>query len=140
MIVRAAPHQRYGWLAARTGCVVTSDFRAIEAVTPDGEVVGMVGYSNWTPNSAQMHVAMDEPWVGRALIGPMFEYPFGECARGVLYALVNEQNTHALETVARLGFREVYRLRDGFEAGVALVALEMRKEDCRWLRAGRKAA
>lgn len=134
MRVQAAPRNHYSWLVDRVGCAITDRFRAIEAIDDAGEIHGMVGFDLWTANSVQMHVAIESPAVLRSLLGPGFEYPFGQCGRGVVTAVVAEGNPRSLTLVPRLGFSEVARVKDGWETGKALVLFEMRKENCKWIR------
>jgi hypothetical protein len=140
--VQAAPPVDFDWIASRTGCAVSQGFKAIEAVdVRAGRILGMVGYDMWTENSAQMHVAVEKPSVIRALLVPAFSYLFDQCGKGVAVGVVPSHSTHALRFDLHVGFREVYRIRDGWAVGDDLVILEMRKEECRWLRRpARKAA
>jgi hypothetical protein len=136
MLVRAAPPEHYGWLEERASCLVSSSFRAIEAVDDEGRIHGMVGYDCWTPNSVALSIALEHPAALRALLIPGFKYPFVQEGRGIALATVVATNSRSVRLMGRLGFREVHRLRDGWEPGVDLIVYEMRKERCRWLRLG----
>lgn len=137
MIIQAAQPEHFGWLTERTGYIPGGDFRAIEAVH-DGRILAMVGYDNWLWTSARAHIAVDVPV--RSILRPAFSYPFEEAGRRILLGQVSAGNEKSLRLAKHLGFREVYRTRDGAAEGQDLVFLEMRKEDCRWLYAARKAA
>lgn len=139
MIVRAAPTEHYAWIAERANLAIGPAFRAIEAVDDAGRIHGMVGYDGWTPNAVCMHVALDNPACMRHLLIPGFGIPFIELGRGVALAQVLSTNVRSLALVPRLGFRFAYRVRDGFKPGIDSVWFEMRKEECRFIRA-RKAA
>lgn len=136
-IVRAAPPAHYAWLVEKTGCVLTSDFRAIEAVDSAGAIRGMVGYCNWAKNSVVVHIALGAG-AGRALLKPGFSYPFEEADRRVLIGFVSAGNQMALRLDKHLGFREVARIREGHSDGKDLVILELRREDCRFLSTHQK--
>lgn len=138
MIVRASPPEHYFWLAAATGCVITEDFRAIEAVDSSGKVRGMVGYCNWTKNAAQAHMAADSPIVWRSLLGPALEYPFLEAGRGMLLATVSANNSKSLAMLDHLGFERLNVIKDGFALGEDMVFLQLRRENCE--RLGQKEA
>lgn len=132
--VEAAPTASFSWLLERIGYAPTTDFRAIQAVTPYGRICGMVGFDHWMPNSCQMHVALDTPIATRALLHPAFSYPFEEAGKTVALGFVPGSRARSLRLARSLGFTEAWRVRDGWERGVDLVAFEMRKENCRWIR------
>lgn len=138
--VRAAPAEHYPWIASRAGCVLTAAFRAIEAVRSDGTIVGMVAYSEWTPNAVVMHVAIEHPAALRHLLRAGFEYPFIESGRRIALCAVLSSNARSLVLVRRLGFRETHRIRDGWVEGVDIVSFEMNRSECRWIHPARKAA
>ncbi len=142
MIIRAAEPGHYAWIAERAHLCIGPSFRALEAVTEDGRILGMVGFDSWTPNSVSMHVALERPTAARHLIRPAFGIAFVEFDRKVVFGTVLGNNPRALELDLHLGFREVARLRDAWEPGVDTVILEMRREECRWINHGkiRKAA
>lgn len=140
MRVCASPPEHFPWIAQRAGCVLTSYFRAIEAVREDGTIVGMVAYSEWTPNAVVMHVAIEHPAALRHLLRPGFAYPFLESGRRIALCSVLSTNKRSLELVKRLGFRETHRIRDGWIEGVDIVSFEMHRSECRWLQPVRKAA
>lgn len=130
--VRQAPAEHYGWIAERAHLVVSSGFRAIEAMI-GGRIVGMVGFDGWAPNSCSMHFAMDKPIALRRLIRPGFGISFKELKLGVVFVQVRSDNERSLRVVQSLGFREACFLRDAYSVGVGVHVLEMRREECRWL-------
>jgi len=138
--VRPAPPEHYGWIAERAHLVIGDSFRAIEALNGD-RIVAMVGYDGWTPNSCSMHMACDEPIAARRIIRPAFGLVFDPRPKGyglgVALGAVLSTNPQALALDLHLGFREVARLRDAFDKGVDLIILEMRRENCRWLKGAR---
>jgi L-amino acid N-acyltransferase YncA len=134
MRVQAAPPKHFPWLTSRTGCVLTEQARAIEALDGRGLIRGMVAYDGWTENSVQAHMAVDTPIVWRSLLGPAFEYPFTECDKGVLIGIIPGHNARSVAMTRSLGFQEAHRVRDGWAKGDDLVVFEMRREECRHLR------
>lgn len=134
LTVQAAPIQHWGWLVSRSGCILTADFQAIEAVDARGNIRGMVGYERWSPNSVVLHAAVAAPIVWRALLVPTFAYPFLQTGAGVLLATIPGNNGPCLKMAQALGFREAHRVKDGFRPGVDYVLHEMRRAECRWLR------
>lgn len=141
--IHPVPVEHFGWIIQRTGCIVTSDFRAIAALDSKGIIRGMVAYCNFTENSAQMHAAIDTPAAVRALVYendcPIFRRPFLVANLGLLIAVVRGSNEAALRVDKHLGFKETYRIKDGLRPGEDWVILEMRREDCRWLKTNPKA-
>lgn len=133
MSVRAATMGDFSWFAQRTGYVLPSNARGV-VTGPEGAPRGMVAFDTWTPNSAHAHVAIDAPGSCRTLLVEAFRYAFS--AVGVLIGLIREANAKSVRLARHLGFREISRVRDGWQAGEALLVFEMRREECRWLKGG----
>ncbi len=112
----------------------TGHFRGIVQLNDYMEIVAGVGYDMWTPNSVQMHIWIPRPAeMTRSFIQEGFRYPF-ENGKGLVIGLTPGNNAAALRFNKRVGFKEVYRMRDAWSPGVDVVVQEMRREDCRWLR------
>jgi L-amino acid N-acyltransferase YncA len=134
VIITAALPSDFGWFFERTGYSPKHGFKGIKAIDDEGKILGFVGMDAWTPNSVSMHVAVDDPAVGKGrLIPESFRYAFGE-DRQVVLGVTPENNRRALALAERLGFVAVYTVKDGWAPGVGLVIQEMRRENCRWLR------
>lgn len=132
--VRAS--RELGWIQDRVGVAFSPKARAIAAVDEKtGRIAGMVAYDQMTPNSAQTHIALDNPIALRALMRPAFKYPFEELKLGLLLAFVLSTNLRSLELTEHVGFKPVYRIDDAVAPGVHFVLFEMRRENCRWLEA-----
>jgi RimJ/RimL family protein N-acetyltransferase len=131
--VRDAPAWHYDWIAERANLTIGPQFRAIEALHK-GTIVGMVGYDGWTKNSCCMHVAIDNPIAVRRLVKPAFEKPFVQLGLGLVLGSVLSTNQKALEFDLNLGFKLRLTIRDGWEKGVDMYILEMRRENCRWIK------
>jgi hypothetical protein len=127
------------WMGARSSWVPTHAARGIVQEDADG-IGAMVVYDEWTPNAARIHVAIDKPMTCREFVHAAFEYPFLETGRGVLLATIPADNDACLRLVRRLGFYEAFHIEDGWAPGVDLVAFELRKENCRWIRRERLVA
>lgn len=125
---------RFPWIEERTGCVLTRNARAIEAVREDGEIVGMVAYDNWTPASVQAHMAVDSAIVWRRLLRAAFDYPFRFAGKSLLIGIIAANNERSVAAVESFGFIETHRFIDGWREGVDLIVYEMRRKDCRWLK------
>lgn len=134
MRVQAAPPAHFPWLEERTGCVLTRNARAIEAVDDSGRVRGMVAFDAWTSNSVQAHMAVDAPVVWRALLPAAMDYAFRQAGKGLLLGIIPSHNARSVGFTRHVGFREAYRVPDGWALGDDLVVMELRREECRWLR------
>lgn len=130
----AATKEQLSWLCERTGAALTDAARGVAAVDADGVTRGVVAFDLWSHNSAHAHVALDAPVAARPLLRAAFEYAFCQADKGVLIGMVSADNERALKLDQSLGFREVARVRDGRAVGVDLVILELRREDCRFLK------
>lgn len=134
LVVQAMPRERLPWLVERSGCAFTNTLRGIEAIDSEGRIHGAVGFDGWMGNAAQMHVAIEHPMAVRALLKPSFHYLFNQVGKDVALGLLPAHNERALRFDKHLGFRETYRLKDGAAPGDDMVLLEMRRDECRWLK------
>lgn len=134
MKVTAAELIDLPWITEATSCVLTPSARAIKAVDGRGRIRGMVAYDWWTKNAVYAHMAVDTPIAWRALIPACFEYPFVEAKREVMLALIPAHNAKSWGLAGHFGFRIVHTVRDGWAKGDDLHLLELRREDCRFLR------
>lgn len=133
MRVRAARPEDFAWLEARAGCALTPRARGIRALDASGATRGVVAYDMWTPTSCQAHMAVDTPAAWRPLLRHCFHYPFQALGLQLLLGIIPAHNAKSLAMARALGFRETYRVRDGWAPGDDMVVHEMRREDCRWL-------
>lgn len=133
MKVQAAPPAHFAWLEGRTGCTLTRNARAIEAVDRQGRVRGMVAYDGWTENSVQAHMAVDAPAVCRSLLRPAFSYPFEEAGKGLLLGFIPAHNARSVRLARHIGFHLAHRVLDGWAQGDDLLCFEMRRHECKWL-------
>lgn len=121
------------WLCERIGYMPTPYIRCIGNVTKEGKILGVVGFDNWNGASCQMHAAGEGNWVSRELIRATFDYVFNVAGLNVVLGLVPSSNAKALRFDRHVGFNEVARIKDGTPDG-DLVILQLRREDCRYLR------
>lgn len=101
--------------------------------------VGGIGaaalYDRWTHSAVEMHAYSKGPkYVFRPeFCKAMFEYPFIQQNKMLAFAVTPCDNTASIALARFLGFREVYRIRDGWEPGTDMVIQELRRENCRFL-------
>ena len=134
MIVRQATADHHSWLIEQVGCAPTPHFKAIEAVHEDGRIAGMIAFDTWWGNAAQMHFAIAEPMAFRRLAPEAFGYIFGAAGRDVVIGWVPVSRADILSLALRLGFTELCRVRDGWARGDDVIMLELRRENCRWVK------
>lgn len=121
------------WLCSRIGYMPTPHMRAIGNINAAGSVCGVVGYDGFNGASVQMHVAGEPGWVDRAILRAAFHYPFVILGCRVVLGLVPSGNTVALQFNHDLGFTRVAEIPDAHPDG-SLIVLQMRREECRWLK------
>lgn len=140
MKMRAATMLDLQWIRERAHCELTPRARAMVAEDSKGVIRGMVAYDCFTPNSCQVHMAVESPIAWRYLIPACFVFPFDVLGLGVVVGVVCGSNEKSLRMTKKLGFREVYRVRDGWEPGEDMVVHELRRADVRWLEQPKEAA
>ena len=111
----------------------TPYIRCIANVTKDGKILGVVGFDSWNGASCQMHIAGEGNWLTRDLIYAAFDYAFNVADLNVVLGFVPSTNAKALRFDKHVGFVEVSRIKDGTPEG-DLIILELRRENCRYLR------
>lgn len=112
--------------------------RAKGIVILEAESIGAcVLFDHWTIASVQVHVygpslkALFSP----AFLREIFAFPFVTGGRSVLVAVTPAHQHGSLAVSSWLGFREVTRIKDGWDIGIDMVVKQLRREDCRFLPA-----
>lgn len=116
----------------------TQGIRGITFADKDDQALGVTMYDNWTPNAVHMHVwsKSSRPWFCKDYLKEIFRYPLEICAKGLVIAYTQGDNTPVLEFCRQVGFTEKYRVKDGWKLGTDLVIQEMRREQCPWVSRG----
>jgi hypothetical protein len=121
------------WLAAKTNGGYTPRAKGIEAVDEaTGKICGMLGYDNFTYNSAQISIAIEKPACIRRLWRPALDYPFKELNKAVVIGLISSANIQSFTFAGTFGFQVNTQIDDAILPGVHLIIVELRKEW--WLR------
>lgn len=138
MIVGGPRELLFAWLAVRAKLKPDPDFRAIGWVDPSNlQLRAVVGYNAFVGKSAQMHFATDDPAaITRRFVQAAFEFPFQQCGLDYLLAPVNSTNEKILRFTAKIGFKEIHRMPQGHLDGGDIVLLQMRRQECRWIKHG----
>ena len=112
----------------------SGDFQAFGTVSEVTEtLMGVVAFNGFWGHVCTMHTAGEGNWVSRKLIWRSFDYPFRQLGLQAVLAPVAASNTRALKFDAKMGFKEVHRVRNGWDEGDDLIILQLLREDCCWL-------
>ncbi len=112
--------------------------RGIVACDEYGEPQGVCVLDSWSANSCQMHLWLKTPMVLRhGFQEEVFDFVFGS-GRNKIITVVPSNNEKVLRLLhnKKFGFKELTRIKDGFEMGVDYVVSELKKEDCRYIDHG----
>ena len=117
------------------GYIIGSEFRGISARSERGTLLAVIGFDHWTPSSAQIHSWISNPMALREhiLTREVFKYIFVQSNRSVVFGVTPAHLSRALSLNKRIGLKEIYRVKDGWDLGVDMVIQEMRKETCGWI-------
>lgn len=121
-----------GFLKARSRAALTPDARAIAYLDAKGDTQAMLVFDRWTPASAEVHMASDNPVALYRLIRPAAQWAFVQAGLTSLTGVMRSSNSRGIRFAKRAGFREVWRQSHGWNDAEDMVVLEMRREDCRW--------
>lgn len=104
----------------------------------DGELVCGVIYEGYNRQSIWVHIAAEpgSRWLNREYLRFCTAYPFGLCKVNMVLAYIEATNAPALRFAHHLGFKEECRITEAAEAGGDVVILKMRKQDCKYTKAG----
>ena len=126
--------EHWQWIRERARCHITLSSKGVIAIDKNGVPCAALVLDSWTPTGGQFHIAVENPMVIRhGFFHAGFRYFYQTCGKLVLTAMTPADNDRALKLAKRVGFRETHRIKDGYNYGVDMVVLEMRKEECKWL-------
>lgn len=121
------------WLSIKTDVSFSPDARGISAVDQTGRTRGVVAFDSWTPNGCQVHMAIDTPIAARCLLPAAADYVFNHACRKLVWMFLYETREKSRKLAESLGFRETYRVKDGWAEGRDIIFFELRRDDCRIL-------
>ena len=103
-------------------------------VHPDThDVWAAVAMDSWSPNSCQLHWAIENPLALRhGFLQAVTDYAFDKRGVNLIIGLVPSNNEKALKLNTHLGMTESHRVRDAYAVGVDYVIMELRPADCKW--------
>jgi RimJ/RimL family protein N-acetyltransferase len=116
------------WMTKQTQIPWSSDLRTIAVIRDDGEIAAAVAFGSWTAESCFIHVAFDTPHsLTKGLLKATFQYPFESIGVKAIYGLTPKDLNKAIRFNKKIGFKQIAETVD-------CVLLEMRREDCRYLK------
>lgn len=106
-----------------------------------GYLVAGVVYNNWSGAGVCAHIGAvpGARWMTREFLHAIFDYPFNQCGRRRLTALVARKNKRARKFVEHLGFRHEGVVRHALPND-DWILYGMLRDECRYLQPMRKAA
>ena len=135
--MNVVPMDSKGWLWFNSYLPVLAveDSCGMVAVDSYGQKVAGCVFDNWTNTSVQAHLLILNPFVIRSgFFVCIAEYVFVERRKNMIYSLVPGNNENAIRVNKKLGYSEKCRFEGAFQDGVDYVIMELKKENCKYLR------
>jgi hypothetical protein len=94
----------------------------------------MFVFDSWSPNSVQCHQAVTDPLVFKHGFHRMAaDYVFNRAGRNLMIGLTPSDNEAAIKLNEHYGFREAWRVPDGYDKGVDYIVYMMHRDECPYL-------
>lgn len=121
---------------------ISSGTRGIVAYSGSGSIMGMVLFDNWTYNAVFGHIVVSNPMCLKhgGLITESMNFVFNTLGLQYLMGAVAATKEKAISFEKRIGFREVYRLKNGFQKNTDLIFMQMTREEAVFLPKEERAA
>ena len=134
-VIRAASQVELEFLCKKLDFICNSHSNGVLIENEYGGIGAMAMYDRWTYSAVEMHAYSSSPkYVFRPeFCRAIFEYPFIQQNKMLAFAVTPCDNTASIALARWLGFKEVYRIRDGWKPGTDMVIQELRRENCRFL-------
>src|SRR5882724_3509641 len=116
-MIRAATKDEIRYVCELISFSYKEDSNGVLIENEVGGVGAMAIYDRWTYSAVEMHAYSASPKYvfNPAFCRAMFEYPFVEQNKMLAFAVTPCDNTASIALARFLGFREVYRIRDGWK-------------------------
>lgn len=116
------------WLSRELDVPLVPSMTATLTFIDEGQIVGVVGYTNWTKHNVEMLFALKSPkYANRRLYREMFQYPFSIPGILRVSGIVDPRNTHSVELHEKLYEREAM-LKDWFGEGNDAILYRLTKQ------------
>ena len=109
------------------------DTRGVASVDPEtGELWGCVVCEDWTVTAVCCHIVINDmrKAVRDRIFTEVADYVFNQGGRIKILGTVPADNPAAVSVNKKIGFREIFRIEEGYDWGIDYIIMELRKEDC----------
>ena len=114
--------------------VVSENLTGIVAHDEAGELVAACCFDNWSFNSCQIHIYINNPFVLKhGFAREVFNYAFNTCGKNIVIGVTSADNAKALKFIDHIGLKEIFRIPDGYKEGVDFVLTRITKDECIWI-------
>jgi RimJ/RimL family protein N-acetyltransferase len=129
----------WAWITAHVNCHLVEDTGGLVAIDRHGEYAAAMIADSFTDTACATHITVVNPFVLRhRFLQAAAHMLFLNAKRHVIVCMTAANNEKAMRFNRRIGWQEIYRVRDGFQFGVDMVMFEMRREQCPWLSADKR--
>ena len=129
MNIQRMDRDGWSWFNANVPVLAVEDSVGMVAISDDKYVGGCV-LDNWTDTSVQAHFCITTPMVLKSgFFDICTDYIFNERGRRMIFASVPSKYEKALKFLPKVGFTEVFRLKNAFKEGIDCVIMELKKEN-----------
>ena len=117
---------------------ICEDTKGITALDGDNVPQAVCVFDSWSHNSCIIHIWINNPFVLKhGFAEEVFNFVFSEeSGRTKIIGITPSDNLKAVKFIKNIGFKEVYRISDGYKVGVDYVVTEMNKDKCRYYNNG----
>ncbi len=113
--------------------ILKEDIKGVASVDPDtGEFWGAVVCEDWTVTSVCCHIVLEHPFraLRDGIINEVAEYVFNQDGRIKIIGTVPGDNDAAVKLNKKIGFKEIFRIEEGYDWGIDYIIMELKREDC----------
>lgn len=114
-----------------SGFPVTSDMMGIVAYDNNLKIMGLTTFDHWTDSSVFGHIKVTNPMCLKTggLVDETMRYVFEVTERENFLGLVPANEHKAVAFEKKIGFKELYRIPNGFQIGVDMIIMRMLRDE-----------
>ncbi len=133
-IIAFSPFKHLEYVNKVLSTPISASTGGLIAIDSSGEPKGVVLLDNWADNSVMGHIAIQHPMAMRNLPFEALKYVFLTCNKGIFLGAIPADNSESFKFHKHLGFSEMHRIEDGYALGIDIILMQMRREDCRYIK------
>ena len=124
------------WVAERIGNKTPWHCYEAIGIIKDGQIVGGAVIDNYIFEArCSVHCAgIGKKWMTRDFLPVVFDYIFRQLKCNAVLNIVDSNNHASIKFTSHVGFKEIYRIKNGSHNGGDAVLFEMQKDDCKWIK------